>query len=42
MTAVLVVDAAALGLPVDVWLGYSDRQRTAIIREHNARVTRRK
>lgn len=38
MTAVLVVDAAAIGVPVETWQAYTVRQRNAIIREHNARV----
>jgi hypothetical protein len=41
VTAVLVVDAAALGVPTDEWLGFTARQRDAIIHEHNARMRRK-
>lgn len=37
--APLVVDAAAVGVPLDEWRGYTRAERVAIIQEHNARVT---
>lgn len=39
--APLVVDAAAIGVPLDEWRGYTAHERAVIIREHNSRITRR-
>lgn len=41
MFAHAVVDAAALGLPVDVWLGYTGTLRAAIVAEHNSRLRKK-
>lgn len=39
--APLVVDAAAVGVPLDEWRGYTATERAAIIHEHNARIRRK-
>lgn len=41
LLAVAVVDAAAIGITTDEWLGYTALQRAAITREHNARARKR-
>lgn len=34
----LVVDAAAVGVSLDEWRGFTATERAAIVREHNARA----
>lgn len=41
MLALHVVDAAAIGVPVETWQGYTVAERTAITHEHNARIKRK-
>lgn len=41
MLAVQVVDAAAVGVPLAEWQGYTDRERRAIVAEHNHRIKRK-
>jgi hypothetical protein len=39
--ASLIVDAAALGVPLDQWLALPRHTRDAVVAEHNRRITDR-
>jgi len=42
VNARLVVDAAAVGVPLDEWRSFTVRERAAITQEHNRRITRKR
>lgn len=38
--ASLIVDAAAIGVPLDEWLALPRHTRDAVVQEHNQRISR--